>query len=116
MNTPTTTLIIADSILYITGKIVDEKGLPLRDVDVSLGFTKTSTDENGCFLFDGEYPEHPINITISKKGFSTFRDSQKYSGYFIDAVLTEINSRNIGNLIWTELDISNFDYLNINCE
>lgn len=98
---------IVDSAMYITGKVIDRSGTPLIGADVSIGFMETKTDEDGCFEFDGDHPEFPIDIRISKAGFTTIRESKQYSGYFIVATVARANSSEIGQLVWTELDLSN---------
>ncbi len=103
-----------DSALYVLGKVTDENGLAVGKATVSLGDLKTKTDANGCFLFDGEYPEHPIKIMISKVGYMTIREERPYSGYYIGAMLTKSDSPNHGKIVWEELDISDPN-LHVNC-
>ncbi len=104
-----------DSVLYISGRITNEDGLALSDITVDINGLQATTDLHGCFLFDGEYPEHPIKITISKAGYKVVREEKPYSGYFIRVMLSKTDSPKSNQLAWTELDISG-PSLHVNCE
>ena len=104
----------SDSVLYVLGKVTDERSIAVTGATVNLGELETITDENGCFLFDGVYPAHPINIEISKIGYKTIREERPYNGYYIGALLTKLSSQDHGELTWRELDISDPNF-HVNC-
>ena len=39
-----------------TGRVVDEEGNPIKDIEASIGRNKTTTDENGRFYISGKSP------------------------------------------------------------
>ena len=108
-------MVTKDSALYVLGKVTDEYGIALSDVAVNVGLLQTVTDGRGCFLFDGEYPEHPISITMSKVGYTNIKEEKPYSGYFIRAMITKINSTQTSQIVWTELDLSDPN-IYVSCE
>lgn len=104
-----------DSVLYVSGKVVNSEGDPLSNIAINLNELSSKTNSKGCFIFDGAYPEKDMIIQIASAGFMPLHLELPYNAYHLSIVLSHTKSGGQSSVAVHRLDISDPNIF-FNCE